>query len=55
MPNTRVTHIKSGADADFKLEYDTIYVYDEVNNQLTTVADLSSEPTYVMQMCQLHY
>ena len=42
MPNTRVTHIKSGADADFKLEYDTIYVYDEVNNQLTTVADLSS-------------
>lgn len=42
MPNTRVTHIKSGADADFKLEYDTIYVYDEVTNQLTTVADLSS-------------
>ena len=42
MPNTRVTHIKSGAEADFKLEYDTIYVYDEVNNQLTTVADLSS-------------
>jgi hypothetical protein len=42
MPNTRVTHIKSGADADFKLEYDTIYVYDEVSNQLTTVADLSS-------------
>ena len=42
MPNTRVTHIKSGAEADFKLEYDTIYVYDEVSNQLTTVADLSS-------------
>lgn len=40
MPNTRVTHIKSGADADFKLDYDTIYVYDEVNNQLTTVATL---------------
>lgn len=40
MPNTRTTHIKSGATADFKLEYDTIYVYDEVNNQLTTVATL---------------
>jgi hypothetical protein len=40
MPNTRVTHIKSGADADFKLDYDTIYVYDEVNNELTTVASL---------------
>ena len=40
MPNTRVTHIKSGANADFKLDYDTIYVYDEVNNQLTTVASL---------------
>tara|TARA_R110002050_G_scaffold297825_1_gene459865 strand:+ start:1619 stop:2398 length:780 start_codon:yes stop_codon:yes gene_type:complete len=40
MPNTRTTHIKSGATADFKLEYDTIYVYDEINNQLTTVATL---------------
>lgn len=40
MPNTRTTHIKSGADADFKLDYDTIYVYDEINNQLTTVATL---------------
>ena len=40
MPNTRTTHIKSGADADFKLAYDTIYVYDEINNQLTTVATI---------------
>jgi len=40
MPNTRTTHIKSGATADFKLEYDTIYVYDEVNNKLVTVASL---------------
>lgn len=41
MPNTRVTHIRSGDDADFKLEYDTIYVYDEVAGELTTVASLA--------------
>ena len=41
MPNTRVTHIRSGDEADFKLEYDTIYVYDEVAGELTTVATLA--------------
>jgi hypothetical protein len=41
MPNTRVTHIRSGDDADFKLEYDTIYVYDEVAGELTTVDSLA--------------
>jgi hypothetical protein len=41
MPSTRVTHIRSGDTADFKLEHDTIYVYDEVAGQLTTVATLA--------------
>jgi len=41
MPNTRVTHIRSGDTADFRLEYDTIYVYDEVGKQLVTVASLT--------------
>jgi hypothetical protein len=41
MPNTRVTHIRSGDDADFRLEYETIYVYDEVANNLVPVQDLT--------------
>lgn len=41
MPNTRLTHIRSGDDADFRLEYDHIYVYDEVAGELVEVANLS--------------
>jgi hypothetical protein len=41
MPNTRVTHIRSGDDADFKLEHNAIYVYDEVAGELVEVAQLS--------------
>jgi hypothetical protein len=41
MPNTRVTHIRSGDNADFRLEYDHIYVYDEVAGQLVEVTTLS--------------
>jgi len=40
MPNTRVTRIKSGANADFKLEHDKIYVYDEVAGNLVEVNSL---------------
>lgn len=42
MPNTRVTHIRSGDDADFRLEYDHIYVYDEVAGELAVVSDISA-------------
>ena len=41
MPNTRVTHIRSGDNADFRLEYDHIYVYDEVAGELIEVAEIS--------------
>lgn len=40
MPNTRITRIKSGADADFRLEHDKIYVYDEIADTLVEVNSL---------------
>lgn len=40
MPNTRVTHIRSGDEADFKLEHNKTYVYDEVANKLVEVPSL---------------
>lgn len=46
MPNTRVTHIRSGDNADFRLEHDKVYVYDEVADQLVEVASLDDvEPS----------
>ena len=41
MPNTRVTQIKSGNDADFRLEHDTIYVYDEIAGGLVVAASMA--------------
>lgn len=41
MPNTRVTHIRSGDDADYRLEHGRIYVYDEVAGELVEVANMS--------------
>ena len=40
MPNTRITRIKSGADADFRLEHEKIYIYDEVAGNLVEVNSL---------------
>lgn len=40
MPNTRVTRIKSGANADFKLEHDKVYIYDEVAGNLVEINSL---------------
>lgn len=41
MPNTRVTHIRSGDNADFRLEHDKVYVYDEVAEELLEIASLA--------------
>lgn len=46
MPNTRVTHIQSGENADFRLEHGKVYVYDEVAGQLIEVDSLDDvEPS----------
>ena len=46
MPNTRVTHIQSGDNADFRLEHGKVYVYDEVAEHLVEVESLDDvEPS----------